>query len=394
MITLPNNCRCSQLTVFPKNWKTKKASTNIPWRISYRFYDQDGNQKQKQIKGMNDTQDLTDRQIITEKLLENEINLLKSGYNPFTGHIVSPLQLGAEISEYTPMVCALEMALKFIECEPSTYASIESAIRILSKAATKLNIHQMAIGQVMPKHILLLLRQADSPTRLSASTYNHYRSYLMMLFKQLFILGASQSNPVRDIPKRKATKKIKTTLTKEQRHLVDRYLKEADYFFWRYMRIFFHSGGRSTELLGVKVKDVYIDRQQYKVIVKKGREKTEVLKTITKSAVPFWSEAIAGANPDDYVFGWGLKPGPRHLGADRVTKRWYYMIKKPRRFGIEASFYALKHANTTEVVDMLGEKKAAELNSHKSTAMVVKIYDTRQEERAHERLKEINNEFL
>jgi phage FluMu gp28-like protein len=39
MINLPNGCKCSKLSVNPKNWQTKQAKINIKWYIMYRFYD-------------------------------------------------------------------------------------------------------------------------------------------------------------------------------------------------------------------------------------------------------------------------------------------------------------------------------------------------------------------
>lgn len=38
MITLPNSCTCSNLSVFPKNWQSKNAKVNKDWYIMYRFY--------------------------------------------------------------------------------------------------------------------------------------------------------------------------------------------------------------------------------------------------------------------------------------------------------------------------------------------------------------------
>jgi len=64
MITLPNNCKCSSLTIFLKNWYTKQAKTHIDWNITYRFYDRGfPKPKQAMIKGMNHLKDLLDRQV-------------------------------------------------------------------------------------------------------------------------------------------------------------------------------------------------------------------------------------------------------------------------------------------------------------------------------------------
>ncbi len=39
MISLPNGCHCSEMTVFPKNWDKPGSSVKKDWYLSYRFYD-------------------------------------------------------------------------------------------------------------------------------------------------------------------------------------------------------------------------------------------------------------------------------------------------------------------------------------------------------------------
>ena len=38
MLSLPNGCSCSDLAVFPANWKLKNASIKAEWYIYYRFH--------------------------------------------------------------------------------------------------------------------------------------------------------------------------------------------------------------------------------------------------------------------------------------------------------------------------------------------------------------------
>jgi hypothetical protein len=67
MISLPNNCSCSELTVNPKNWKTCKASALAHnWYIQYYFYDTAVKKKKfVVIKGMNRFKILDERREAT-----------------------------------------------------------------------------------------------------------------------------------------------------------------------------------------------------------------------------------------------------------------------------------------------------------------------------------------
>lgn len=49
MITLPNGCSCSNLSVYPKNWQSKNAKVNKNWYIDFTTPDtqnQTGNGKE------------------------------------------------------------------------------------------------------------------------------------------------------------------------------------------------------------------------------------------------------------------------------------------------------------------------------------------------------------
>lgn len=80
MTALPNGCRCSNLSVYPADWKTVRADINCIWYIHYRFYEEGKEPKQVSIRGMNDFYDLRTRQITTENLISNELKQLQSGY--------------------------------------------------------------------------------------------------------------------------------------------------------------------------------------------------------------------------------------------------------------------------------------------------------------------------
>lgn len=86
MITLPNDCNCSELTVTPKDWKTCKASAIARnWHIQYYFYDT-AFKKRKfvLVKGMRKAYDLlklegTTLQDIKSSIKFFEIAAIKMG---------------------------------------------------------------------------------------------------------------------------------------------------------------------------------------------------------------------------------------------------------------------------------------------------------------------------
>lgn len=83
MITLPDNCRCSEIKVSPSNWKKASASTKKFWKIHYRFYDPTF-EKPHQITikaDINKIKDLDQCRVLVEDLIRLEKEkLLVKGY--------------------------------------------------------------------------------------------------------------------------------------------------------------------------------------------------------------------------------------------------------------------------------------------------------------------------
>lgn len=403
MIILHNGCYCSDLKVHPSNWRTISADITKGWYIRYRFFDPAQKEKypegkQMQIRGMNRYTNLAERRAVTKVLLDNELDLLQcQGYNPITGGFYIPPDSNG-LETFTPFIKALALASSKLKCVEKTMCDIRCVIRGTEVSAKKLGFNNIPIWDIKRKHIKLILEECQrTNSRFSAHRYNLYRAYLLMLFKELVELDAIPYNPVRDISKMKEIKKIRPTLTMDQRRMIDELLHRTNRPFWLFMQIFFHAGARITELLLLQGKDVDLQNQTFKTLIKKGGSR-EVCKTIKDVAIPFWTEAMRNCGPEDYLFSEGLVPGKEAIRADQMSRRWQTWVVKPLSrqdppVTIKASLYSLKHSNTTEVVDRLSYEDAARMNSHTSTGMVVSIYDVHRQQREHDRLRKVNNSF-
>ncbi|HRE52209.1 MAG TPA: tyrosine-type recombinase/integrase [Flavitalea sp.] len=395
---LPNGNYYTDLSVNPKNWKSVKAPTRKPWFIFYRFYSTDGQNKLVTIRGMNVYKTQLERMQAAQVLIDDELHQLTAlGYNPITKIFTPFYDPDTEITPEMPLPQALDVAKTKLKCDPDTVKDLGYALNFIKTAINHINLNRLPVGQVSRKYIVRILEACGAVKETwTAATFNKYRTYLIMLFKVLVKYEALENNPVLSIEKEVVIRKLRDVVTPEQRRVIAKHLKENYYSFYRFLQIFFHSGGRIKEMLRLQVKDIDLDRQLYKVTVRKGRAK-EVLKTIKNIALPYWRELIEGADPEDYVFSAGLVPGKEPIRREQISKRWRIHVKekllKLYEMKIIADFYSLKHLNTTEVTKRLSEEDAARLNSHDSTAMVVKIYDVGREDRQHERLKNVGNEF-
>jgi integrase len=401
-ISLPHNCSCSQLAVSPANWKQVKKITG-PWSINFRFYDPT-QPKPKQVfdKSMNKFKDLAERKASTEFYLNELLQVLKSGYNPFHKKIILQRDAAYDTGPNTMLVPALKAALDRLKIEPAYKKHIgRYVIPNIDKAAIALFYSNLFISEVKRRHIIFMLdhlRQTNS--RFSDNTFNRFRTDLKILFKELVSIEAIENNPIdENLQVKRVEKKERKVLSPAERTFINDLLEEKYPTFHRYLHIFFHSGARSSELLKVRGEDVDLVGQRYRVTIKKGRNYRTVWKVIKDIALPYWEDAMKDCQPSEYLFSKGLKHGKQPIQPYQIHKRWTRLIKdkefeiEGKKTRIESTFYSLKHLNTGEVVDQLNEEAAAQLNSHESTAMVVSIYDRKQEKRQADKLKKVNNPF-
>lgn len=403
MITLHNGCWSSDLTVNPRNWRTQRASVKTDWYIQYYFHDpsfQDDprlkNGKYVQIRGMNKFKTPAERRTVTQQIIEQETKDLQRGYNPITDKYSLPEDVSYEISPVTPFVVALERAYDRLKTSKDTKYAVKSCLKYMAMAAEKLRLHHLDIQSIRMRHIYQILEQCEKHhKRWSNQTYNHYRAYLMMLFKVLRRLEAIEINPVLEVEKLPIARMIRPTLSNKQRKLIDDHLLKHDPDFRRYIHIFFHSGSRSEELSRIQGKDVDLEMQRFKVTVKKGQVIRQEWRPIKHIALPFWEEAMAACEDNHYVFSRGFRPYKDAVIKGYVTGRWRELIKKPvdkGGLGINVDFYSLKHLNLDETAAQLDLQAAADMAGHTTPVITLK-YAQGERERQNERLKGLDNKF-
>lgn len=393
-ILLPNGCYCSKLSVFPKDWNKGNPDLSKQWYISYRFHDPiRPRPKQVIIKGMNEYRTLTERRDIVKTLLEQEMYMLMTmGYNPFEKKYVDPACSGFDIDPGTSLTKALAFAFDKLTCTPETKRDIRSMLKYFNKAAGEIGVSHYRVEDIRKKHVRAVLeRLSVTKKKWSSNLFNHYRKYLSVLFSELCDRDAIESNPIRDIAKQKTVKRIRLELTPAERIRVNDFLKSNYYPLWRFMQIFFHSGCRESEMCRLKVEDVNLANQEFKIMVMKGRSHSEQLRPVKDIILPLWQEIISECREGDYLFSVGLKPGPVAIDPRQVTRRWRTHVKA--KLNIKADFYSLKHSNLDETAASLDIGHAQAMAGHTTPVVTMGYYTQGERKRQMEKLKKVGNPF-
>lgn len=398
------NCSYSEIWVHPENWKTltSQKSLKLDWYVECKFYDPLF--KEKYPKGfpfrkkLNRFKTLDERKGVIKTWLEEIPKLLEEkGYNPITKKfMIEPIkEVRPELDSIcpeTPFLVALDLAYQNIDVAKTSKDDIRLILVHIKRSATELRFDELPISEVKRKHFRFIIDNLERKDgKFSAHKFNKYRTYLSILYNELLDYEAVDSNIIKDIRKKAAVKNIRLTLTLEERKKINDYLKPNFPSFWLYMQIFFHSGGRLIELLSVKISDVDLTNQKYKVLVKKGKQHKWTERIIKDIALPYWQKAIFGGKKDDFVFSVGLIPGEHKIRRDQITRRWNMHVKK--KLNIDADIYSLKHSNLDETSAILSLQDAASMAGHTSTAMVKQHYAIGELDRQNERLKTLQNKF-
>lgn len=412
-ILLPNGCSCSTPSVNPKNWKScTKSALKKDWYISYRFYDTEFEKpKQVMIKGMNEYKELSDRRYSTQIIMDDELHSLKVlGFNPFTKkYLVQDQKPKGSMHPDLLIVDAFRLALTKLKGTAEYLKQIEYALNRFEIAVKKLRMTEITIYKFRRSE----LKEIFDYLNLTDNYFNKVKAYFSSLFKELIEYECCENNITRDIQKRIITKNQREVLDFKTLELIYDYLKVPNYKFHRYCKVFFYSGGRSTELLSVQLKHVRLEKQEYDVLIKKGKQYVWETKIIIQNAIPYWTEIVQMCkSKDDYLFSYGLVPGPEKNVAKQITIRWREQVKqrlvikdgvirlkkeldKENDFDYEsitADFYAGKHT----FLDLLDSINNTEINtaqgmgSHRSEKITHGVYTTGRTKRKNEILKQIS----
>lgn len=413
MKSLFNGCSRSDISVIPANWNTKKASISSEWRIFYRFYDPTfkGTSKWGKlivVKGMNKYKTLLERQSSTRSFLAQETTMLDiQGLNPITGEYNAPAGMvtDQEISSDMNFIQALREGMKKMTVSTHTLVDVSCCVDGVEKACKKLwdsvnnrNYSDLPVTLISRRHIKYILEQCGKDNkRWSNHRYNRYKENLSMIFYALKEYEVVEFNPTKDISKKQHVPAIREILTADEFKTIESKLKLEFYNFWRYMMIFFKSGSRTTELLSLrKGSDIMLDKQEFAVIVKKGKRHKRDIRIIHDMVLPLWQEIWDLAGLGDYLFSRGLVPGADMIRKDQVCRRWNRHVKADvdkGGLGIKKDFYSLKHLNTDQVAEALDINHAQLGDGHTTPVITLNNYAVGEKQRQRDRLKKVPTKF-
>lgn len=394
MQLLPNGCKLSKVNIKPSNWEDGgKELLTQHWQISYRFYDR-GKSKLIIYQDLNKINTLAARRsTVIDYLKEMQVQYFANEGNPIKKTIIVNEDDSSPITTKTSFVEAIEYAQKMIKKDVSinTYnTEVTFAINQILKAAKKLKVDKMAIWDVTLKYVYQVLELSGNikDGTFSPDKFNRNKKVLTWAYDRLIIMEVAQFNFPMSIKRRKTGAKESTGIfTAEERKKILEYFSYSP-AFQRYLKMFYSSGARTTEMILVKVSDVDMESKEITYLDSKGTEYEYKKRPMVDVAIKYWQEAIRGAKMTDFVFGVGFIPGPAPVTKNAIKLRWQRMQKET---GIKGGIYKLKHTNATELQDIA--EGMAQALTNESAEMIKRHYDTNAKGRADDKVRRLAKEL-
>lgn len=359
MKSLLFDCSYTEVWASPKDWKTatSKKALQKEWYIQYYFYDplfHDKYPNGKPVrKKLNFLRTLEERKAAIEFYLAEIPRLLEQdGFNPITKKFMAQVteKVTAKLNPDMPCTEAIEMAWDKIltaaktDDNPRPFDDVRIAKNRFVSGLKDLRFDTLKIKDLLSPHI----KETIEYLKITDGYYNKFLSYMSKIYTELYEYSCVTTNPFKLYKKKKPVKKMREVLEDEAFEGIMDYLYENNYTFYRYGMIFHMSGARSTELMMVKKKDVNLEKQEYKVLIKKGGQYVEEIKVIMLDVLPYWREVLKECKSEDhYIFSKGLKPGPVPIDPAQISRRWNRHVKTNyhTKTGIKITvdFYPLKH---------------------------------------------------
>ncbi|MCT4086703.1 site-specific integrase [Elizabethkingia anophelis] len=374
----------SEMKVYPKSWETSKSTIQKDWIVRYEFTDRKGKTQPTSFKGMNHVKDYAERVKLTKQLIEEEQDLLDKGWNPKT-EMFEDFQESNLITSETLFLKALKQAIDSKKLEPLSKSDMINSLIHIEKYSKMLKLHSKKIGDIVKGDIKQLLMLMSN---MGHSNYriNKTRTHLSSCYKVFTDLDIFNENYIKGISALEHTPNDKNIIRNDSQWDKLNKLKDIHYYLHRFAIIFFYSGSRIIEVLGVKKEDVIIEKGLFWITVKKGGMHRREMRAINMHSLSFWQEAVRETGFGQYVFSHNLVPGHERANHQNIYKIWsrYADIVQ-----LNVTLYSLKYSFLNQVSKYYGLSKAQEVAGH-TNEKTTKRYALDHKEHQVERNKNID----
>lgn len=270
---------------------------------------------------------------------------LSKGWNPW----VVPLDPQAE--KTLAEACEEYLRLKLRTTTNRSPASYQSHVRMLLAWCGKHRMGNITVSAFAKKHALQYMDYIRDERKVNNTTYNNYHLFASGIFNWFIERGYITVNPFSAIKRLRKTQKLRTLISKEDLKQCLKWFEENNPPMVYVCLFVFHTLLRPrSELMRIKVKDVDLENGVINVDGSMSKSKRVRRPAIPPFMVDYLKRSpLMQADPDDYVVGKGLRPGPIESGYNYMGLCWNAM-RKALGWGSDKQLYSLRDSGIIQLI--------------------------------------------
>ena len=318
----------------------EETATDKRWYVKYYVWNaQQGKMIRKRDFKINSIVGESARKKWAKKFIDAINNKLEEGFHiDETKSKQQNLEKRAKSNQFISIKEATDLALKSREkLRAKTYKNYKDYLNGWLKR-TDSSLH---INTVTEKSLKPFLRQLSD--EMSPRTYNNYLQHIATLFAYLVKEEIITENPWLKINKLKTGTGKNVAYKPDQQKQLLNYMEENWPLLKNYCEMMYYTLARPNEISHIQIKhiDMYRPKHLYipEEISKNGHPRHVSLQnTIYKKMVK-----LKKLNPEWYLFGKGVKPGPEFLEAKYVSQYYSSNVLKKLGYSKDYTLYSWKH---------------------------------------------------
>lgn len=365
------------------------------WYISYyAIYPATGKLRRVKIK-LNRIKTISQRRLIGRQLISDITKKLLAGWNPFV-ESEAPKSFHFIFNVFDTF---LKVHSK--ESENSTNRTYKSYIKILKEYLLRNNYdNKMYVSHFdrrIASDIMIEIKENDN---YSFQTYNNYLKFYKALFNWMMQFNYITLNPfdhIKRIPT-KMLKKIRTTLTNEEREQLKNYLIAQNNNNYLVMCLLcYYCFLRPNEIVQLRVKDIDVKKQVIYISEDIAKNDQNSIRTIPDAMMEYVLKLKLNFPPDFYLFSlrprFYFAPGKIPAEGKLIGRYWSDFIRPALGFPMSKQFYSLKD---TGITNMLGDGVAVNFvqgQADHSSMSITSIYAKKRNAAAQEDIRTKSKSF-
>ena len=365
-----------------------KLTEGKEWYVHYSVINPATGKMVRYRNKVNRPKTVKERRQIAKLMIASISEKLALGWNPI-------LEKEAPKSYHT-LIEAMDTFLKVKtkETEENSLRSYKSYIKILKNWLTENNYPQdLYVAQFNEPAALDFMDAVEDDDRLSARTYNNYRSFYVLLWNWFIEKKYASTNPFSNIKKKpkKLTKKIRRTLDDTELKTLFTFLEKENPNYLAMCLLCYCCFMRPKEIALLQCSDIDLTNQIIHVSDKIAKNDNESYRTIPDAMMPYL-ECLDLSDRGSYLFSTfkEFKPGKKKICSREIARYWNDVVRTNCGFDMDIQFYSLKDTGITNMTSLgIPLNFVKQQADHSSLAMTA-IYMGNTTAKATQELKTVN----